>query len=170
MYLLHLVVSLLSAPVACCGAFTIPNHHHHRHVVVVLQPHGIVHLSPPTTIATTQLHGSYFDDEDEQDREFSRIRGGGRNRRILEKEELEELDTVVDDYYNTNELEDDDYQGVIPNPLLDNIDPEGSAERLGELFSDRQFWIDIGLLLLFLNFLDNLRDPAVFDAIDMATM
>ena len=166
---LHLVVPLLSAAVAYCGAFTIQKRHRYRQEVFVLQPHGI-HLLPITTTTTTRLHGSYFDDEDEQDREFARIRSGGRNRRILEKEELEELDNAVDEYYNSNELEDDDYQGVIPNPLLDNIDPEGSAERLGELFSDRQFWIDIGLLLLFLNFLDNLRDPAVFDAIDMATM
>ena len=160
---LALVVSLLSAAVACCDAFTIPKHRQSRQVVLVLQPN-----TQPTL--TTQLHGSYFDDEDEQDREFARIRGGGRNRRVLEKEKLEELDDVVDDYYNNESLDDDDYQGVIPNPLLDNIDPEGSAERLGELFSDRQFWIDIGLLLLFLNFLDNLRDPTVFDAIDMATM
>ena len=162
---LALVVTVVSAAVVCCDAFTIPKHHQYRQVVVlVVQPN----IQPTVT---TQLRGSYFDDEDEQDREFARIRGnGGRNRRVLEKEKMEELDDVVDDYYNNESLDDDDYQGVIPNPLLDNIDPEGSAERLGELFSDRQFWIDIGLLLLFLNFLDNLRDPAVFDAIDMATM
>jgi hypothetical protein len=120
-------------------------------------------------LSTTTLHGSYFDDEDEDDREFARIRGGRRTR-VMEyddEELLDDLEDVVNDYYDDD---DNEFDGVIPNPLLDNIDPEGSSERIGELFSDRQFWIDIGLLFLFLNFLDNLRDPAVFDAIDIATM
>ena len=121
------------------------------------------------SVSSTRLYGSYFDEEDEDDREFARIRSGRKSRTLEKEEMLEQLDDVVDDYFN-NDDDDDDYQGIIPNALLDNIDPEGSAERVGELFTDKQFWIDIGLLLLFLNFLDNLRDPTVFDAIDMATM
>lgn len=78
---------------------------------------------------------------------------------------LDDLEEAVDDYFDAEE---DEFDGLIPNPLLDNIDPEGSAERIPELLSDRQFWIDIALLALFLNLMDNLRDPAVFDAIDLA--
>ena len=146
---------LLAIAVSCCYSFSTP------HLQLQLRQQNWFSWTP------TRLYGSYFDEEDEEDREFARIRSG-RKSRTLEKEEImEELDDVVDDYFSSN---DDDYQGIIPNALLDNIDPEGSAERVGELFTDKQFWIDIGLLLLFLNFLDNLRDPAVFDAIDMATM
>lgn len=132
-------------------------------------------IQPPrqrsAVLKTTKLHGSYFDDEDEGEREFSRIRRGGRGTRVMDYDDdderiMDDLEDVVNDYYD----DDNEFDGIIPNPLLDNIDPEGSAERIGELFSDRQFWIDIGLLFLFLNFLDNLRDPAVFDAIDIATM
>jgi hypothetical protein len=158
----RLCAILLVSIVLCCQAFTIPQYA----AAAAAAQRSISRLQKP-------LHGSYFDDEDEDDREFDRIRRGGRRSRTITEEEemLDELEDVVDDYYNdADDDDDDDFQGLIPNPLLDNIDPEGSAERFGELLTDRQFWIDIGLLLLFLNFLDNLRDPAVFDAIDMATM
>lgn len=144
---------VLAQAVTCCRAFNIPQPQ---------LPQNCLSLTP------TRLYGSYFDEEDEDDREFARIRSGRRSRTLEKEEMLEQLDEVVDDYFNNDD--NDDYQGIIPNALLDNIDPEGSAERVGELFTDKQFWIDIGLLLLFLNFLDNLRDPTVFDAIDMATM
>ena len=148
---------LLTIAVTCCHSFSTPH----------LQPQQWHQKLSSWT--PTQLCGSYFDEEDEEDREFARIRSGRKSRTLEKEEMMEELDDVVDDYFNNNN-NDNDYQGIIPNALLDNIDPEGSAERVGELFTDKQFWIDIGLLLLFLNFLDNLRDPTVFDAIDMATM
>ena len=131
----------------------------------------------PIFIKPTQLFGSYFDEEPEDNREFARIRRGRKSRTMENNEPddvvLDDLEDAVDDYYNSyenNSDNDEDNQGLIANPLLDNIDPEGSVERVGEMFTDRQFWIDIGLLLLFLNFLDNLRDPSIFDAIDLANM
>mmetsp|Transcript_384 Transcript_384/g.672 ORF Transcript_384/g.672 Transcript_384/m.672 type:complete len:158 (-) Transcript_384:1476-1949(-) len=59
----------------------------------------------------------------------------------------------------------DDEEGLIPNPLLDNIDPEGALGRLDELFSNGEFWRDICVMLLLLNFLDNIifYDESPFD-------
>jgi hypothetical protein len=50
---------------------------------------------------------------------------------------------------------------VIPNPLLDSIDPDGAADRFPELARDPKFWFDMLLFLAFLNFLSSVgpRDP-----------
>jgi hypothetical protein len=162
------VLAVVLVLAASCQAFTIqPQQQRH---FLKQQPLKKSTKSPQLVSTPSKLHGSYFDDEDEDDREFARIRGRGRRTQVVDYDDdelLDDLEDVVNDYYDND---DNEFDGVIPNPLLDNIDPEGSSERIGELFSDRQFWIDIGLLFLFLNFLDNLRDPAVFDAIDIATM
>jgi len=42
---------------------------------------------------------------------------------------------------------------ILPNPLLDSMDPDGTADRFPELFSDGNFWRDMVLLILFLDFL-----------------
>jgi len=42
---------------------------------------------------------------------------------------------------------------VIPNPLLDSIDPDGAADRFPELARDPRFWLDMALFIAFLNFL-----------------
>ncbi|KAL3816530.1 hypothetical protein ACHAXA_011829 [Cyclostephanos tholiformis] len=43
------------------------------------------------------------------------------------------------------------YNGIIPNPLLDAMDPDGVYERLGpELFKDWTFFRDMALFALFL--------------------
>ena len=69
---------------------------------------------------------------------------------LLEEEGFLEIDDGYDD--------DDEARGifsntVIPNPLLDSIDPDGAGERFPELASDPKFWFDIFLFLAFLNFL-----------------
>jgi hypothetical protein len=129
----------------------------------------------------SKLFHSYFEDEEEEEPVYARVRkpmGRRRNNIEPEDEPSQEWNSAKtksrpeeeEEFEFEDEEFDLDYQGIIPNPILDNIDPEGSAERVGELFSDRQFWWDIGLLLLFLNFLDNLRDPAIFDAMDMVNL
>ncbi|KAL3921107.1 MAG: hypothetical protein SGILL_002924 [Bacillariaceae sp.] len=58
------------------------------------------------------------------------------------------------------EFEDDDdeplggvFQDVlIPNPILDSIDPDGAADRFPELARDPKFWFDMVLFLAFINF------------------
>jgi hypothetical protein len=64
--------------------------------------------------------------------------------------EFFDLDDLDDDYTDdTPEL----YNGIIPNPLLDAMDPDGVYERLGpELFRDWTFWRDTVLLCVFLAF------------------
>ena len=57
-----------------------------------------------------------------------------------------------DGFFNREERID----GVIPNALLDNIDPDGALSRMDELLTNGKFWRDICLMLLALNFLDNL--------------
>jgi hypothetical protein len=57
----------------------------------------------------------------------------------------QDLDYEEDDYEPTT------YNGIIPNPLLDAMDPDGVYERLGpELFSDWTFWRDAALFCVFL--------------------
>jgi hypothetical protein len=67
-----------------------------------------------------------------------------------------------DDWGNAEEEEDtavnNDYSHLfenvlLPNPLLDSMDPDGTADRFPELFSDGNFWRDMVLLILFLDFL-----------------
>lgn len=62
-------------------------------------------------------------------------------------DEENEFDEDYDDYLPAS------YNGIIPNPLLDAMDPDGVYERLGpELFSDWTFWRDAALFCAFLAF------------------
>lgn len=60
----------------------------------------------------------YFDDDDEEDDEF-------------------DIDEIVDTM---------DFAVTIPNPILDNLDPDRATERVGEIFSDRVFLRDISIV------------------------
>ena len=124
----------------------------------------------------------------EEEEEFSLVRRGkGRRRRDYEEEHTSS--TSRDSYYDRDskrsyyddDLEDDEYDTwddevweesseeeydlfgneIIPNPLLDSIDPDGAAERFPELARDPRFWFDIVLFLAFLDFLSFVgpRDP-----------
>mmetsp|Transcript_15463 Transcript_15463/g.33631 ORF Transcript_15463/g.33631 Transcript_15463/m.33631 type:complete len:299 (+) Transcript_15463:132-1028(+) len=63
-----------------------------------------------------------------------------------------EFDEEDDDFYDEDyeedydeDDEDDDFfeEGIlIPNPILDAVDPEGAADRIGELFMDPKWWRD----------------------------
>jgi hypothetical protein len=71
----------------------------------------------------------------------------------------------MDDEYDDEDFDDDDDSDdddesydmfsntVIPNPLLDSIDPDGAAERFPELAADPRFWLDMFLFIAFLNFI-----------------
>ena len=66
-------------------------------------------------------------------------------------EEEEEFD--VDFEFNRVEL-DQEYEAdiLIPNPILDNVDPEGAGERFGEIAKDPTFWRDLLLVIAVFNF------------------
>jgi hypothetical protein len=66
-------------------------------------------------------------------------------------------DELFDGKRSNNQLRDKideiKYNGIIPNPLLDAMDPDGVYERLGpELFNDWTFFRDMALFALFLTF------------------
>jgi hypothetical protein len=95
--------------------------------------------------------------------------GYDRSTGTTEKEQFTDTDdwNDLDDDFD-GEDEDEDYDDldmieakrydlleniIIPNPLLDSMDPDGTVERLPELFSDPKFWFDMVLFILFLDFL-----------------
>ena len=73
-------------------------------------------------------------------------------------------DEEEDDYYandDDDDMEDyddketqNDYDGdiLIPNPILDQVDPEGAGERFGDIVRDPIFWRDLILVVAVFNF------------------
>jgi len=117
------------------------------------------------------------DDDDDDDRELvyarrSRRRGreeGAYNdvdtsssgsRKYQDNVEFFDLDDDDDDMFeddfdrkSNDDPYEETYNGIIPNPLLDAMDPDGVYERLGpELFKDWTFWRDMILFAAFLAF------------------
>lgn len=134
-----------------------------------------LHQPPFTQQTVLHARGEGFDlDDKDDDRELVYVgRGSGRR----EREEGSYVDgqrasSSSSRRYNDNveffDLDDDDdfedargtggadiyeesYNGIIPNPLLDAMDPDGVYERLGpELFKDWTFWRDMVLFVAFL--------------------
>ena len=127
--------------------------------------------------------------DEAEERILARIRKRGRRDRFEEDDEkYYEREDDRDAYYqdadndwdddDKDDLYDDEYgidwedqeeekeydlleDVIIPNPLLDSIDPDGAADRFPELASDPRFWIDMALFIAFLNFLSSVgpRDP-----------
>jgi hypothetical protein len=107
--------------------------------------------------------------DDDDDSEFAKVPRGGRKRqRFFNKEEEDDefYDKLSDRVYDEDEDWDDDDEDdddddeyglfsdvIIDNPLLDQIDPDGAAERFPELAADPRFWLDMVLFIAFLNFL-----------------
>lgn len=52
---------------------------------------------------------------------------------------------------------------IIPNPILDQIDPEGAGERFGELARDPKFWFDAFLVLAIFNFCEYVAQVPYYD-------
>jgi hypothetical protein len=74
-------------------------------------------------------------------------------------------DDIGEDWEYLDEDDEEEYDMfenvLIPNPLLDSIDPDGAAERFPELARDPRFWFDMVLFIAFLDFLSYAgpRDP-----------
>jgi hypothetical protein len=73
----------------------------------------------------------------------------------IDEDDEDEEDLFDDDIFDFDDLQQYDLLEniIIPNPLLDSIDPDGTIERLPELFRDPRFWFDMVLFVLFLDFL-----------------
>lgn len=61
-------------------------------------------------------------------------------------------DCLDDDFDDDDESHDTFSNTLIPNQILDSIDPDGAAERFPELVSDPRFWFDLFLFIVFLDF------------------
>jgi hypothetical protein len=96
---------------------------------------------------STSAGTDVFDDEDDED----------------DDDDDDELRDAFSDLKNNLKDEEMDFFGnyLVPNPILDSIDPDGAAERFPELARDPRFWIDMCLFIAFLNFLSSVgpRDP-----------
>ena len=115
------------------------------------------------------------DDNAEDDRELVYARRSGRRGREegaysdedstsgsrkyqdnVEFFDLDDDDGMFEDDFDRKSRDDlyaETYNGIIPNPLLDAMDPDGVYERLGpELFKDWTFWRDMILFAAFLTF------------------
>lgn len=119
--------------------------------------------------------GRYYDEEEEQyDREKA-------NKRVERDEYYGDGNDDDREYYDMNDDEDYgdeedddgdmDYEeeeyslfgdAIIPNPLLDSMDPDGAAERFPELAKDPRFWFDMLLFIMFLDFLSAVGPQAPF--------
>jgi len=78
-------------------------------------------------------------------------------REIDEDIEFYDEDDAEEDNEYIDDNDDEEYSffgsGVIPNPLLDSIDPDGAADRFPELVTDPKFLFDMFLFVVFLDFL-----------------
>ena len=128
---------------------------------------------------TTRLYAgrSSFDDDDDDDREreYARVRRrrsryeDDDDRYEYESESVMDAADMLEDEGFFDDLDDEDYDEddedyeddsrdvfsdtLIPNPILDSIDPDGAAERFPELAADPRFWFDMFLFIAFLNFI-----------------
>lgn len=96
--------------------------------------------------------GGYYDNDDDRfDQEVDDDLGRAADRL--------EARGIFDRFFDNDDDDDDDDENggifadvLIPNPILDNIDPDGAAERFPELAQDPRFWLDMFLFLAFINF------------------
>jgi hypothetical protein len=111
----------------------------------------------------------YYDQDDDQDEAYDQADDKGSY--YYDDQEDDEMEDDVD-WEEDDEEDEDDGEGevnydylfentVIPNPLLDSMDPDGAADRFPELARDPRFWFDMALFVAFLNFLSfaGPRDP-----------
>lgn len=84
--------------------------------------------------------GSYGDGVDEYDGYDAEF----------DEEDYDYEEDYEEDYDSDDEDEDEDFEEgiLIPNPILDSVDPEGASERIGELFEDPKFWKDMAVVAL----------------------
>ena len=129
-----------------------------------------------------------FADDYGEDTERESARGGARTgsrdagTRRKYDDDYDEIDFEENDYYDDDEYdefdsddedeyddEDDDYDEIIPNALLDQIDPDGAIDRLPELFADTKFWKDSALwfLLGFVYLLNRFNNPNLNGVVDL---
>jgi hypothetical protein len=97
--------------------------------------------------------GKYYNDDSDDNNFESSSR---RSSSYFDQDELdlEDDDEIFDEDQIERELSDLFENVIIPNPLLDSMDPDGAAERFWpELARDPRFWLEFALFIAVLNFL-----------------
>jgi hypothetical protein len=87
----------------------------------------------------------YYEEEEEDDEDYDEDYDD-------DDEDYYEDDNDIDDYDLKETQNDYDGDILIPNPILDQVDPEGAGERFGELVRDPIFWRDVILVVAVFNF------------------
>lgn len=95
-------------------------------------------------VRTAARRSNNNDDEDEY--EYARV-GRRRRQRYIDEEEYyeeddDEFDIDIDEMVSEMDF---DALVTIPNPVLDNADPDRATDRLDELWTDGVFWRDISI-------------------------
>jgi transglutaminase-like putative cysteine protease len=132
---------------------------------VIRTPASLTKIAP----ARSPVFLAVSDDEDEDLKRVKvpirrqRGRFAGDEEEEYDPDEFYDVDDEYDDEFDDDEEDDedddddDDYglfsDVIIDNPLLDSMDPDGTAERFPELARDPRFWLDMVLLFAFLDFL-----------------
>lgn len=172
---------LLTVSVSLVGGFT-PHTSCTSNRILYFQQQQQHRSAATRTLQLARGFADDFDDEDdddaEDDRELVYARRSGRrgreegayydedtssssgSRRYQDNVEFFDLDDDDDDMFEedfdrkkNSDIYEETYNGIIPNPLLDAMDPDGVYERLGpELFKDWTFWRDMILFTAFLAF------------------
>ena len=143
-----------------------------HHVVTICSRVSQCNYHPQQSQLHARGDGFAIDDDEDDDRDFAyagrrsgrrgREEGGysddrqptgssGRYQDNVEFFDLDDDDLFDDDYDEKNDAYEETYNGIIPNPLLDAMDPDGVYERLGpEMFSDWTFYRDVALFAIVL--------------------
>mmetsp|Transcript_26731 Transcript_26731/g.30601 ORF Transcript_26731/g.30601 Transcript_26731/m.30601 type:complete len:235 (+) Transcript_26731:233-937(+) len=98
----------------------------------------------------------YSNEDYNEDEKYARVgKSSQRDRSFVDDDDEDLYDEVeFDDDEDDEDYDDDDdfdseYSDIIPNALLDQIDPDGAIDRLPELFSDPQFYRDAAIVFVF---------------------
>ena len=127
---------------------------------------GYGSTSANTSSSTSSSRGPnsrYFDDEDDNDDVYAEVE--------FDEEDDGDGDGYFDEFDDNDDDDDDDEfdnGDIIPNALLDQIDPDGAIERMPELLSDPQFYRDAAIVaVLFLLYAFNRFDNPLYDIKDI---
>jgi hypothetical protein len=84
----------------------------------------------------------YYEEEEEEEEDYY------ESESLYDDDEDEDEDDDDDDDWEEDDEDKDLFENaIIPNSLLDSMDPDGAADRFPELARDPRFWVDICLFI-----------------------
>jgi hypothetical protein len=101
----------------------------------------------------------YYDDDEDEDEEYYEDDDDDDD----DDEEYEEVDYEYMYEKETTSKSEYDQDILIPNPILDQVDPEGAGERFGEIAKDPIFWRDVLIVVAVFNFCEYVAQVPFMD-------